>query len=359
MGQKKGRSNKLLQCCGHVMKTLVGKSSGPEMWLRKEFKEIRECVAVLRTNPDKYPPVFGNDLPDGSNVWGEELRGGRKNPSLTEGYVAAIAQFRDLSAFDYPILQVVEDPCMAFENTTHRSNNNSMQFTHLRVRDGSNNVMMSRLSMHLAHEGNKLNRGDIIWLTLFTPLTYRCSGRDKPHRSPSVVVQSYEIVGYSVVPDNLNSPLHCVDLSPKEMEESTVMDSAQSLAAAAGVGGDGEKERLFEVKCTPERRYCSVYGVNVVVCVCESDPVDGMDLETIRHFCWFATKDLSKMNNENKRNMLYWWYMTNTYNICGKGRREDPPACLKSAIRKAYPSEDGWYKKFVPGRGGGQKRKHA
>ena len=44
---------------------------------------------------------------------------------------------------------------------------------------------------------------------------------------------------------------------------------------------------------------------------------------------------------------------------CGKGRREDPPACLKEAIRKAYSSEDGWYKKFVPGRGGGRKRKHA
>ena len=57
------------------------------------------------------------------------------------------------------------------------------------------------------------------------------------------------------------------------------------------------------------------------------------------------------MSNSNKRNMLYWWYMTNTYNICGKGTREDPPAYLKAAIRKAYLSEraDGMYKKFIPG----------
>ena len=50
--------------------------------------------------------------------------------------------------------------------------------------------------------------------------------------------------------------------------------------------------------------------------------------------------------------MLYWWYMTKTYNICGKGTRADLPACLKAAIRKAYPSEreDGMYKIFVPGR---------
>ena len=49
--------------------------------------------------------------------------------------------------------------------------------------------------------------------------------------------------------------------------------------------------------------------------------------------------------------MLYWWYMTNTYNIYGKGTREDPSACLKAAIHKAYPSErpDGMFKKFMPG----------
>ena len=57
------------------------------------------------------------------------------------------------------------------------------------------------------------------------------------------------------------------------------------------------------------------------------------------------------MSNSWKRNMLYWWYMTNTYNICGKGTRAEPPACLKNAIRKAYPSEraDGLFKKYVAG----------
>jgi len=79
--------------------------------------------------------------------------------------------------------------------------------------------------------------------------------------------------------------------------------------------------------------------------------VDQIDLEVVKQFCFFATKEVSKMNNSNKRNMLYWWYMTNTYNICGKGTRGDPPACLKAAIRHAYPSKrpDGMYKKFIPG----------
>ena len=30
--------------------------------------------------------------------------------------------------------------------------------------------------------------------------------------------------------------------------------------------------------------------------------------------------------------MLYWWYMTDTYNICGKVNRKDPPACLKAVL---------------------------
>ena len=79
----------------------------------------------------------------------------------------------------------------------------------------------------------------------------------------------------------------------------------------------------------------------------------------VREYCYFATAEVSKMSNSWKRNMLYWWYMTNIYNICGKGIREDPPACLKAAIRKAHPSEsaDGKYKKFVPGRNYGTKGK--
>ena len=57
------------------------------------------------------------------------------------------------------------------------------------------------------------------------------------------------------------------------------------------------------------------------------------------------------MSNSWKWNMLYWWYMTNTYNICGNGTRVEPPACLKAAIRKAYPSEreDGIYTKYSAG----------
>ena len=42
--------------------------------------------------------------------------------------------------------------------------------------------------------------------------------------------------------------------------------------------------------------------------------------------------------------------MTNIYGICGKGNRKDPPACLKAAIRKAYPDPNGKYKPYNDGK---------
>jgi len=69
------------------------------------------------------------------------------------------------------------------------------------------------------------------------------------------------------------------------------------------------------------------------------DSVDKTDLEVVGQYCFFATTEVTNMTNSNKQNMLYWWYMTNTYNICGKGARQKSHACLKAAIHKAYSSK--------------------
>jgi len=110
-------------------------------------------------------------------------------------------------------------------------------------------------------------------------------------------------------------------------------------------------EPLNDVNCVPNHRFCSVYGVSTVVCICKTDPVHKMNIAMVRQYCYFATTEVSKMSNSWKRNMLYWWYMTNTYNICGKGTRAELHTCLKAAIRKAYPSErdDGMYMKYSTG----------
>ncbi len=55
---------------------------------------------------------------------------------------------------------------------------------------------------------------------------------------------------------------------------------------------------------------------------------------------------LSKMTNSQKRCMIYWWYATNIYSICGKKNRMKLPDCLVNAVRKAYPEPDGNYEGF-------------
>ena len=70
---------------------------------------------------------------------------------------------------------------------------------------------------------------------------------------------------------------------------------------------DGERyERLVEVNCTHDHRYCSMYGLSTVQCICITDPVDEIELEVVRQYCWFATKPVCNMTNNNIRNMLYW-----------------------------------------------------
>ena len=61
---------------------------------------------------------------------------------------------------------------------------------------------------------------------------------------------------------------------------------------------------------------------NTIVCVCESDPADKLDMKAVHQYCWFTMMDADKMPNRWKRNILYWWYMTNMYQICRKGKRQ-------------------------------------
>jgi hypothetical protein len=51
--------------------------------------------------------------------------------------------------------------------------------------------------------------------------------------------------------------------------------------------------------------------------------------------------DLDKMTPSHKRNMLFWWYATNVYNISGKSKRGKLPECLEYAIRLEHPNPDG------------------
>jgi len=100
----------------------------------------------------------------------------------------------------------------------------SIHFTHVRLRDGSNDVITARLPMHVAHNEYQLGGGDIIQLSSFTPLTFTTSGRDSPQRSPAIVIHTYTKIGYLALPPKLNPPLRCIDDSMSEQIEAMLTD---------------------------------------------------------------------------------------------------------------------------------------
>ena len=211
---------------------------------------------------------------------------------------------------------------------------NSIHFTHLHLLDGSGDVMVGRCNTNLAHDGAKLRAGEMVQLHLFTPLTYvMSSGADQGNlpRAPMVVIHTFSRIGYSPLPQNVSNPITCVKVT--ESCESTISN-------------DGEFDTLVDYDCTPQQRYCAKYGLSPIMCVCQTDPPENINLEVVHEYCWFATKDVADMDNGNKRNMLYWWYMTNIYNIGGRGVTKKPPECLSSPTRHAYPEKDGKYKGY-------------
>ena len=148
-------------------------------------------MAVIRSYPEKFCPVMGDKMPDNCEFPGED----QNNLALRPNCVSSISDFKELDNFVSPTLQVIKSK-MDWEESTKSKKVNSLHFTHLRLCDGSKDVMMGRLSMQLAHSGNYLNTGDIIQLNSFTPLTYTPSGQDKPQRSPAVVIHTCSKVGY-------------------------------------------------------------------------------------------------------------------------------------------------------------------
>jgi len=295
-----------IEHCSHILKLLSRSHSGPNSWLREEYKPIRESFEVLRSNPQQFSPVVGDQLPDGSIFTVADATEDVKMPALTSTYISSIATFGELD-FEIPqVLQVVASK-MLLETSSVIKKKNSIHFTHLRLRDGSNDIITARLSMHIAHEGNKLDNGDSIRLNSYTPLTYMPSGLDNPQRSPAIVIHTYGKVGYASIPSKLNKPLHCIDRSISDQLGAVLTDeSLGEIYFEDDIGQKGSLwEPLVEVKCSSGHRYCSVFGVSTVLSLCDTDPVENINLEMVREYCYFATTEVSKMSNSWKRNMLY------------------------------------------------------
>ena len=78
----------------------------------------------------------------------------------------------------------------------------------------------------------------------------------------------------------------------------------------------------------------------------QEESVEKINLQTLKDECWFADKEVAVMTNAEKRCMLYWWFATNIYSICGNKNRAPLPVCLVAAVRRQYPEPNGIYKGY-------------
>jgi hypothetical protein len=164
-------------------------------------------------------------------------------------------------------------------------------------------------------------------LCTFTPLIYVSSKGSKgvnQQRPPVIVIHVYSKIGYAPLPCPLNNPMTCVNAALSQQRD-VVPRGTTPISMK-------EYDKLVAIECTPHQQYCARYGLSLVLCICKTDPPDKINLEVLREFSWFATKEVTDMDNSNKWNMLYWWYMTNMYNIGGKGVTKEPPTCPMAAI---------------------------
>jgi hypothetical protein len=59
---KRKRIDESIEHCTHVLSVLLQK---PELWCLSTFKLVRECLQMMKANPQQFSPVVGDNIPDG------------------------------------------------------------------------------------------------------------------------------------------------------------------------------------------------------------------------------------------------------------------------------------------------------
>ena len=101
---------------------------------------------------------------------------------------------------------------------------------------------------------------------------------------------------------------------------------------------------MEETKIQCKGECCSVYGMNFIACIVKTFNIKGLCIEDIMSQCHYMDgKEHTNLTNKERRFVLYWWFATNVYLICGSRNRCKLPICLINGIRKEYPEADNNY----------------
>ena len=106
------------------------------------------------------------------------------------------------------------------------------------------------------------------------------------------------------------------------------------------------KDRVIPFTCRQEHCKDWIENVTLQNCVCILDnPATFVNntnmLRRAALACPFVTKPIVRMNNSDKRFVLYYTYTKRYTTVTGKGARCEAPVCLTLAIRQAFPNKAG------------------
>ena len=303
----RNRKEQLHQQFSHMLHSI---QEHPPLYRRPEFQYLRDFVDLVSSNRVIFPEIVGDNHLQLSSV----VKNGEVSISPpTKGLVQSLAKNTDLTIIDRdfdgrPILQVLSRETMyrqpAFKGPSFGKMKHQVpiQFTHVRFLDGDNNQFLGRFVVHLTAESRKLKTGDIIRLESYTKMTH-CVEEETP--KPAVFIAKFSVIGYNAIPDldTINDPLTCT-ISPV---------GHGSIQGKGPIGTDA-------MPCETGKCGCSMYCVSFVSCICITNPVDRLNLKTVKEDCYFADKELDQMTECEKRCMIYWWDATNIYLICGKNK---------------------------------------
>ena len=363
----------------------------PAVWLNPEFQFIRQFVYDVSTQPSTFPPC----LPC------TPLIGEGKQPALSEGFVSSVLTSTNQKAVcrqvDLPVVKVT----LISSKSEYMCGRKILKYSAY-ILDGSgdslvvkfDNILNGRMSLvqsgtivrlfaykpvYCHYENNEAQLFAALLLSNFDVLCRTVMSKEEEPHPESVLTVAKELASAPRTPfvenphndlsNNSNLPLGITpsgngslshEVSPSGLGN-TPFDNAPPPDDAPLPRNEGEPSDDDEPPESPppdppedpelnpaacHGQLCSLYGLNFLQCITECFPVVGRNLEGIARECYFVTMEVNQMTNRKKRNLLYYWYATNVYNIVGKYNRERLPPCLESAVRSAYPEPNGHYTGF-------------
>jgi len=298
----------------------------PAIWKLGQLQFLRVFIDHVMSHRDEYPRQPGYVSAEENQDDG----GMHAGTPLTAGFAAKVADSSSSCDIENPVVQVISKEV---KQTKGHGPNSNFKLVQLRVVDGDGNQMAVRLDTNAANHHRGIDAGSVIMLSVYTACSAKVN--DESVMRPMVLLLSFVKLGHRPPPD------------------SSALKSPLEMTNDAGAASDGHDDSdipidLENADCNENSRLCSLYGVGFDKCICQSIRPEDLseNIQEIAEDCHFVTKDVASFTNSDKRFVLCWYYATNVYCICGKGKRKPLPACLVRAIRNLHPEADGKYTGF-------------